>query len=43
MWRVNANLEVSVAGQNLFDPAHPEFGTENEIERSWYARVAWRY
>jgi iron complex outermembrane receptor protein len=39
-------LELSVVGQNLFDPRHPEWardpGPSVEIRRSVYARLTWR-
>jgi len=40
-WHVMDGLELELVGQNLFDDAHPEFGT-TEIERSVYARATWR-
>lgn len=45
IWRVSEHLELSLAGRNLFDPGHIEFGSDmpREIERSWYARLTWRY
>jgi iron complex outermembrane receptor protein len=44
-WRVRPGLELSVAGRNLLDEQHPEFGaaaTRSEIERSIFARLTWR-
>ncbi len=35
--------EWSVVGQNLGDRRHPEFGTLQEIPRSAYAKLTWRY
>lgn len=47
-WRVRRNLELAVAGRNLTDERHPEFGTNPfvrsplvEIERSVYGRATW--
>jgi len=40
------DLELSIAGFNLLDERHPEFGvstTRSEIERSVYGKVTWRY
>jgi iron complex outermembrane receptor protein len=46
-WTPVDNVELSVVGQNLLDTRHPEFGItapeREEIERSIYAKVAWRY
>ena len=46
-WRPTPSLELSVVGQNLLDPSHPEFvpssPSPREIERSLYGKVAWRY
>jgi iron complex outermembrane recepter protein len=47
-WRLNDRLEVSVWGQNLLDPGHPEFGsfkTSNiaEIPRSVCGKITWRF
>ncbi len=45
-WQINARLEVSVAGQNLLDDQHPEYGfpdpDRREIERSVYGKLTWR-
>lgn len=44
-----AGLELSVAGQNLFDSHHPEFGessletTPTEVERSIYGKISWQF
>lgn len=44
-WRPKENLELSVVGQNLLEPSHPEFVPSSpaprEIERSVYGKVAW--
>jgi len=45
-WRPNPRLEVSVVGQNLLHDRHAEFGSPNtrqEIERSVFGKVTWRY
>ncbi|HWA14354.1 MAG TPA: TonB-dependent receptor [Burkholderiales bacterium] len=44
-WRASQALELFVAGYNLFDPSHPEFGAapgRSEIPRSVYAGLTWR-
>jgi iron complex outermembrane receptor protein len=42
-WRFSRQLELSVVGQNLFQPWHPEYGPPPlvGIERSVYARLTW--
>jgi iron complex outermembrane receptor protein len=40
-WRPVPRLEISVVGQNLLDPHHPEFGGGVEIERGVYGRASW--
>jgi len=46
-WRPARRLELSVVGQNLLHPSHPEFGppgpTREQIQRALFAKVAWRY
>ncbi len=45
-WQMRPDLELSVLGQNLFDPGHPEFedpATGSEIARSFYVQVLWRF
>lgn len=48
-WRPRPNLELSLVGQNLLDPRHPEFKAEqlssalSEVERSVYGKVSWRF
>ena len=45
-WQATTNLEASIVGQKLRHDRHPELGvlaTRQEIERSVYAKVAWRY
>ena len=43
-WWWKDSLEISIAGQNLWDNQHPEFGpaaTREEIPRSVFGKVAW--
>jgi len=47
-WRVGERLELSVAGQNLLTPRHPEAAFEyvlnpTLIERSVLGRIMWRF
>jgi iron complex outermembrane receptor protein len=45
-WQPTSAIELSVVGQNLFDPRHPEFGTpatRREVERSLYGKVTCRF
>jgi iron complex outermembrane recepter protein len=45
-WRPSRELEISLAGTNLFDPRHPEFGAaplRSELQRGAYAELTWRY
>jgi iron complex outermembrane receptor protein len=46
-WRPTRNLELSLVGENLLHDHHPEYGfpgpTREEIARSVYAKVAWKY
>jgi iron complex outermembrane receptor protein len=46
-WHPTDRLELSFTGENLLHNRHPEYGfpdpTRVEIERSGYAKVAWRY
>jgi iron complex outermembrane recepter protein len=44
-WKVRPNLEISVIGQNLLDPVHPEWGgpaARSEYERSVFIKAVWR-
>lgn len=43
IWRVNEAIELSLAGRNLLDPGHREFGSPNELERSAYGQMTWRF
>lgn len=36
-------LEVALVGQNLLDNQHPEFAADQEIPRSIYGKVTWRF
>jgi iron complex outermembrane recepter protein len=44
-WRFRKQLEFSVTGQNLLQPAHPEFGGDPGslvgIKRSAYGKITW--
>jgi iron complex outermembrane receptor protein len=40
-WHFSKRLEVSVTGQNLFQPRHAESGSVF-TERSAYAQITWR-
>jgi iron complex outermembrane receptor protein len=45
-WLATKNLELSIVGQNLLHDQHGELGVEaarEEMERSAYAKVSWRY
>jgi iron complex outermembrane recepter protein len=45
-WRCCAGMEFSVAGRNLLQPAHPEFGGNPEglveVRRRIYGSITWR-
>jgi iron complex outermembrane recepter protein len=45
-WRATRQLEFAVAGENLFQPQHTEFGHDASplvgIKRSVYAQITWR-
>ena len=44
-WRVSRDFELSLTGQNLFGPAHIEFGnpaTASLVERSVFLKALWR-
>ena len=44
-WRFSRQLELSLVGWNLFQPSHPEYGTDPGslvgLKRSVYARMTW--
>ncbi len=47
-WRPRPGLELSLAGQNLTDPSHDEFGPSftrfpTSVPRSVYGKITWRY
>ena len=44
-WQARENISVSLTGKNLTDSGHLEFGSAdmNEIERSLYGRVKWKF
>jgi iron complex outermembrane receptor protein len=48
-WHATSRLRLSVVGQNLSDPRHPEFGTSatsarsTEVPRSLYVSASWRH
>jgi iron complex outermembrane recepter protein len=46
-WRATRTFDLSLVGRNLLHAHHPEFGspgpTRQEIPRSLYGRVAWRF
>ena len=46
MLAARQDLELSIVGQNLLHAHHPEFGppaSRNEIERSVYGKITWRF
>ena len=45
-WNISDNLELSVAGFNLLDARHPEFGalpTRGEVRRSFTVNTRWKF
>jgi iron complex outermembrane receptor protein len=47
-WRFIKSMEVSIVGQNLLQPLHPEFpdlfGVDHtEVERTVFGKVTWRF
>ena len=48
-WRPTESMEISVVGQNLQNPRHPEFGSDHQlaiatqVKRSVYGKVTWRF
>lgn len=46
-WHPTKQLELSLVGQNLLHNHHPEYGfpspTREEVERSFYGKVTWRF
>jgi iron complex outermembrane receptor protein len=41
-WRLSADLELSLVGQNLLESGHSEFSSL-EVERSIYAKIDWKF
>ncbi len=41
-WQIR-DLEIALVGRNLADDQHPEFQTGEEIPRSFYGKVSWRF
>ena len=44
-WKIRPGLELSIIGQNLFDPKHAEWGAapgRSEYERSVFIKAVWR-
>jgi iron complex outermembrane receptor protein len=46
-WSATDRLELSLTGENLLHPRHPEFGPPSplrqEVQRSVYGKVTWRF
>ncbi len=49
-WHATDELELSLVGQNLTDPKHPEFGnsilstgTTTQVERSVFGKITWKF
>ena len=46
-WHGVHGIELSLVGQNLLQPRHVEYGfpspLREQIDRSVYAKIAWRY
>lgn len=40
-WRPSRTLEMSITGENLFDPRHAEWQNQAEIGRSVFLKVTW--
>ena len=36
-------FEAALVGQNLFDNQHPEFAPTQEVPRSIYGKLTWRF
>jgi iron complex outermembrane receptor protein len=44
-WKVSRKLELSLIGQNLLDPRHPEWGVPTnraELQRAVFVRAIWQ-
>lgn len=47
-WKLSKNIDITLAGQNLLDGEHLEYSADgylavDEIERSLYAKLTWRF
>ncbi|BAU47169.1 TonB-denpendent receptor [Sulfurifustis variabilis] len=42
-WHARRDLELSLVGQNLLDPHHPEHSLATEVQRGVYGKVTWRF
>ncbi len=47
-WRPRPDLELTLVGQNLLDPSHPEQGTTpltvtSEVPRSFHGKITWHF
>ncbi|HEY8101346.1 MAG TPA: TonB-dependent receptor [Burkholderiaceae bacterium] len=45
-WKIRRNLALSLIGQNLAGPSHPEFGAapnRSEYDRSLFTKLVWTY
>jgi iron complex outermembrane receptor protein len=49
-WNPMQSIELSLVGQNLLEPSHPEFATGirnttalSEVKRSFFGKVVWRW
>ena len=48
-WRPTESVEITIAGQNLLDKRHPEFGSTRQfanatlVKRSVYGKLTWRF
>jgi iron complex outermembrane receptor protein len=47
-WKALDNLELSIAGQNLFDNSHPEFAgflyqNSSQVPRTFYGNITWKF
>lgn len=42
-WNILPTVNLSIIGQNLLDSTHPEYGLTTEIERSFLARLTFKF
>jgi hypothetical protein len=47
-WKAGENVDISIAGQNLLTPRHPEFLdaiqlTPTQVARSVVGKITWRF